>query len=206
LKRDRTVVILVGGKSNRMGFDKANLAIMHETLLEFNIRRYAEYFPNIILSYAEPAPYNFPCVTSVYDEYLGKGPMAGLHSALKNTNSEHVFLTAVDMPFSSPKLAAWLYDGICDAPARVLKYRNFLEPLFGVYSRNTLGKIKTRLEKDENSIYKFIESIDARIVDEQEWRAVYPCPPENLFFNINTPDDYATALSAISHLGLKLYS
>ena len=184
-----------------MGVDKADLPAPRGSMLGFILRRYAEVFSTVILSCDRPGRYDFPGVEQVYDEYPDKGPMAGLHAVFSKTDAARVFLAAVDLPFSSPRLAAWLYDGLGDAPARVLSCGGFIQTLYSVFSRELLGQIDRCLRDDETSLIHFINSIGAEVLDAGALTDVYPYPPEELFLNINSPDDYARARHLFQYYG-----
>ena len=178
-----------------MGVDKALLPVMRETMLSFIVRRYSTAFSDIILSCDKPGRYDIPGTRQVYDSYPASGPMAGLLAAFAATDAEHVFLTAVDMPFSSPELAAWLYDEIGSAPVRLFRYRNFLEPLYGMYSRRLVSKIEQCLQHNQNSLRHIIDPLEADILEACEQDHSF----SEIFTNINTFDDYQRALPRFQH-------
>lgn len=102
---EKTVVILAGGASSRMGRDKAKLPYGDKTLLEHIIESYSKYFSRVIISVDRLHRFNIPNVSQVVDEYKNSGPLAGIHAVFNQTDVEEFFLTAVDIPFGEPELA-----------------------------------------------------------------------------------------------------
>ena len=184
-----------------MGVEKADLPVMRGTMLGFILGRYRQAFSRVILSCDKPRAFDFPDVTQVADEYPDGGPMSGLHAAFCKSDAAHIFLTAVDMPFSSPKLAAWLYDGIGGASGRALSHKGFIQPIFSVFSRSVLPEMERCLRAGKTSLYRFIQSIDAEILEAEALAARHPYAPEDLFFNINNPADYENALPLFKYYG-----
>src|SRR3954469_4803909 len=101
-------IILSGGKSSRMGTNKALLKINEKT----NIKRITDtlkvLFNDIILVTNDPEDYQFLGVKMVSDHYPGQGPLAGVHAGLLASPHETNFVVACDMPFVSVGLAELL--------------------------------------------------------------------------------------------------
>src|SRR3954453_3010010 len=98
-------IILSGGKSSRMGTNKALLKINEKT----NIERIADTlklsFNDIILVTNHPEDYQFLGLKMVSDYYPDKGPLAGVHAGLLSSTYDTNFIVACDMPFVSGELA-----------------------------------------------------------------------------------------------------
>ena len=96
---DITGVILVGGKSRRMGRDKAFLQIVGKTLFERVLEIFRESFDRIVLvgDRAERfAAYDLPVLPDIYPG----SALGGLYTALYHAETEYIFVSSCDLPFS----------------------------------------------------------------------------------------------------------
>ena len=102
-----TVQIMLGGRSTRMGRDKALVELGGRTLLDRALDRWREYGAGVQLSVGNPerramAPKGMPAVADFYPD---RGPLGGLHAGLRTCPTPLLLLTAVDCPFLTPALA-----------------------------------------------------------------------------------------------------
>ena len=100
------LVILCGGKSTRIGTDKALLPFGDCCLIEYLVRKFQPDFPKIYLSVQQKNDYahlNLP-VTTIGDIYGNAGPLSGIFSALSMISEERAFFISVDTPFVEPAL------------------------------------------------------------------------------------------------------
>ena len=181
-------LILCGGRSSRMGTDKAALPMDGGTLLE----RAAAFWtarPEIgaVLA-AVGAPEHglvLPAdVTPVYDAFPGGGPMAGLHAAFAGSDADALYVSAVDMPFLTPEALPPMPKG--DAAVYVRNGRP--DPLFGVYRRSCLPALTAALERGQRKMSVLLDAL----------RTEYHELPEGssaVLENLNTRADYLRALA-----------
>ena len=103
---DCTAVLLCGGKSSRMGFDKALLKIQGQYVILQTAEKLMELFEEVILvtNDSQKFPKAFRKCTIIQDMYLGKGPLGGIVTAMNYTQKAEVFVIACDIPTFSPKL------------------------------------------------------------------------------------------------------
>ena len=144
-------VILAGGRSSRMGRDKAELPLGGETFLARLIREYTPGFP-VYVSVGEAG--RFPCdgAKELVDRHPGMGPLAGLEAAFVGTDADAVFLTATDLPFGTLELAQRLLDMLGDADACVIRRSDGnMEPAFGVYRRSCLPAVQRLLAENRRA-------------------------------------------------------
>ena len=182
-----TVVILAGGQSRRMGRDKLQLTLGGETLLARALRRYAEVFPRVLVSVAGPEKYPELGEKRVFDRWPGAGPLAGLQAGLL-ASGEDVFLTAADMPFSSPEKALMLSSLCGEAEACVLTDgAGRWEPLFGFYRLSVLPRAEALLSSGKRSMGALLASVKLREVRPAE---LGEGPDSLLTRNVNNPEDY----------------
>jgi len=179
-------VIFAGGRSTRMGQDKALLPFGgYRTLAEYQYRRLQPLFGQVFLSSKRAKfPFDAPVIFDRDGEH--SSPMVALASVLAESDSESVFVLSVDMPFVDAILIARLYDAFTDEPeSRIAIARSSqgLEPLCAVYHRSILPEVEALLIEDEHRMHALIAKL--------EHTEVF-CDREAVFANLNTPQDYAT--------------
>ena len=187
----RAGYILTGGKSSRMGADKAFLDFGSRTLLERAIAVVYETSPNLSIV-GDPA--KFAAYGSVIaDLYPGCGPLAGIHGALLHSSAELNLMLAVDMPFVSRELLDFLFAAANETDAIVVVPRTArgFQPLCAVYRRAFASTAEEALLAGNYKIDAVFSGVAVRVIEEGELaRAGFS---EGIFFNVNTPDDLRTA-------------
>ncbi len=186
-QRSRMGFILTGGKSSRMGADKALLEFNGQTLLA----RAVEALRGASLDFAivgDPEKYaGYGDV--VQDVFVGCGPLAGIHAALQHSPAELNLVLAVDMPFVSSALIQFLLDvaGNCGAVVTVPRAGRGFQPLCAVYRRDFAAFAEEALRAGKYKIDALFAVTSVRIVEESEFAAAGF--DERNFFNVNTPED-----------------
>jgi len=191
-----TAIVLAGGKSSRLGIDKAFLRFNNRYLIEIVICKLVDFFDQIIVvandnieKYNEII--NNPKIIIKDDLIKGKGPLGGIHTGLKTAKSEYCFVLACDMPFVNADLIRHML-GFNGFDAVVPMVDNFIEPLCAVYSKNNLELIKEQIERDDLKLLNFINRIKKiRYIEKVE---IEKFDKERLcFFNVNDKDDLEKA-------------
>jgi molybdopterin-guanine dinucleotide biosynthesis protein A len=187
----RMAFLLAGGKSSRMGADKAFLEFRGRTLLERALAVLGRVCPSVAIV---GDPIRFSSYGSVIEDlYPGCGPLAGIHAALARSSAELNLMLAVDMPFVSEELLAYLFSAAEESGAVVTvpRTRKGLQPLCAVYRREFTNVADLALQKGHYKIDALFPGLSIRIVEEAELeKAGFS---ERNFFNINTPEDERTA-------------
>ena len=185
-----TSIILAGGKSSRLGRNKAVQVIEGKSLIQRVVDRLASLSTEIIIATAHGEA--IPCssavrIKTVADIYPEKGPLGGIHSGLTASFSPRAIVVSCDTPFLSVDLLEYMTQ-ICPVFDIVVpRIKDKLEPLCAVYSRNCLAPIQELLEQDERQIRKLFSMVKVKYVEEDE---INRFDPEHLsFFNINSQDD-----------------
>ncbi len=183
-----TVVILAGGESRRMGRDKLRLTLEGEALLDRALRRWEAVFPRVLVSVGNPDRYPWLGDRRVPDLHPGQGPMAGLEAGLLRAG-EPVFLTAADMPFSSPAAALKIYR-LCPREAEVCVLTDGegrWEPLFGLYKPDVLPLIRELLDSGRRSMGILLDRSRVKILKPADLEETWD---DRLLLNLNEPGDY----------------
>jgi len=186
-----TGFVLAGGKSTRMGRDKAALSLHGRTLLETAVAAAQAVAGEVfILGSAELYGSYGPTIPDIFP---GCGPLGGIHAALSNTKTRFNLVIAVDTPFLSPGLLRYIVE-------RALASRNVVtapeidsypQPLCAVYSRSFLPIAERALRQGDYKITPLFPSEATLLIAEAEL-AEFAFTAE-MFENLNTPEDLERA-------------
>jgi molybdenum cofactor guanylyltransferase len=185
--RSRAGFILAGGKSTRMGADKAFVDFGGQTLLERALTVIGAACDRVTIV-GDPAKFE-KYGPVVADMFPGCGPLAGIHTALTHSPAELNLMLAVDMPFVSRELLAFLWataesgDAIITVPI----VGKGLQPLCAVYRRDFAPVAEEALRAEKYKIDAAFSKVSIRAIDKDELRAAGFS--EQSFFNVNTPQD-----------------
>lgn len=185
-------IILAGGQSVRMGQDKTLMTYNNETLVEHTIKEMQKVADEIIIASNDRNKYNLPGLIEVPDIFPAMGPLGGMHAGLTAAKNNYAFVVSCDMPLFSSKLASFLLERRQEYDVVVPELRDYLEPLCAVYSRNCLGAIEKCLRADIKQVFQFYPDVKVLKVSGQELSNLGKA--EELFFNLNTPEDYQVLL------------
>jgi molybdopterin-guanine dinucleotide biosynthesis protein A len=194
-----TGAVMAGGRSSRLGRDKALLTINGETLLVRAVRTLHSVTAEQIVVGPPDRATQAGGVRAVPDEYPGSGPLGGIYSALRAASHEYLLVVACDMPFLNPALLAHL---LTLAPAHDVvlpRLQGRGEQLHAVYRRTCLDPIRRQIERGDYKIDRFFAEVDVRDVDEDELRRYDP--DLHSLRNVNTADDWAEAQRLLSRGG-----
>ena len=179
-------VILAGGASKRMGRCKALLPVDGQTMLE-RTRALLTDFDEILLSANDPAlASDLPRVT---DRRPDSGPLAGLHAALCRTRKRALLCLPCDLPNLSPAVPKLLLQTMPEE-AEVLICRDStgrLHPLCGIYRTSVLPVLEACLRQGQHRVMDFVTRLPYACAD------TGGIVPDEVFFNMNTPEDYRLA-------------
>lgn len=203
-----TGVILAGGKSRRMGENKALLQLEGDSLIGHVIRRMRLVTDELILITNSPAAYTHLDLPMYEDIVLNTGALGGIYTGLTYASHDVVLCVACDSPFLEPKLLTYLISvlGAYDAampytreevgvknPSHSGAARITLQTLCAAYSKRCLPIIAGMLEASELRVHALQEWANIKCIPPDVWQA---SDPEGLsFFNINTPEDFDRATS-----------
>ncbi len=183
-----TAFVLAGGRSTRMGRDKAFLEIDGETLIARVLKLARAVAPGVhIIGDAKKfAPWG----EVVEDIYPGHGPLAGIHAALAGTKTDLNLIVPIDMPFLSETFLTFLIERGRASSAIVIVPRSEgrLHPLCAVYRKEFAEFAKRSLEANRNRIDALYSDVETQVVEESEIIAQGFSP--SLFRNLNTPRDW----------------
>ena len=182
-------VIFAGGKSSRMGRDKATLPFGGcDTLAQFQYRRLKKIFSEVYIG-TKTKKFDFDAPL-ILDRYAASSPMAGLVSAFETLGkADALFVLSVDAPFVDERIISTLLNANDAADAVIARCCQKAQPLCGLYRRSTLPRAKATLEADKHKMGILLEELDTHYVDFEEREA---------FLNLNRPEEYEAALKLIA--------
>jgi molybdopterin-guanine dinucleotide biosynthesis protein A len=191
---DVSVAIMAGGKSSRMGTDKAFVTLQGRTLIAHLLERVAGIGQRETFLVANhPADYAHLGLPMFTDVLPGKGSLGGIYTAIQVSQSAYTLVLAVDMPLVRPALLRYMVS-LCEGDAHdviVPRVGGHLEGLHAIYGRRCLDPIRQQLDADRLKVIGFYDAVRVRLVDEPEHRRFDP--DGGSFFNVNTPADLAEA-------------
>lgn len=183
-----TGVILAGGHSSRMGSNKALLPYKGGLFIEAIHRQLSALFPEVLLITNTPEQYDFLPCKKFGDIYRDMGALAGLHSGLHHSSTEHVFAVACDMPWLNDTLIRHLASRRHKGDLVIPEGEMGLEPLHAIYSKECLTHMEASLQSNRRRIISFFENVRPEIVPRAQVNSLDPGYLS--FSNINTQDDY----------------
>mgnify|MGYP002623414654 CR=1 FL=1 len=190
----RGAVILTGGRSTRMGRDKAWLPFDGERLLARVARTLLECVRDVVVV-ARPGQELPPLpatVRVVRDDVPDQGPVGGLVPGLRASRAQHVFATSCDVPFLQPALVERLFDLAEGTDVAVAETGGFTHPLCAVYARRVLPELERLLAAGRLRPVHLYDGVETVRVNEGPLRQVDPGLVS--LVNVNTPEAYDEAL------------
>lgn len=190
-------VILAGGKSSRMGMDKALVEYNGETFIS-RLTRELSWFPERFIARGDQEPFDETIVSGwhvIPDITPDHGPLGGLHAALSVCETEALFVVTCDMPLIKSSLVkklgeCWEESKEKDTKEKDTKEKDAKEkdakgmdavivvgpdgrihPLFGIYRSSVLPILEEQLMAGKNRVMDFLQRLQVRFVtieDESE--------------------------------------
>ena len=188
-----SAIVLCGGRSRRLGRDKASLPFGNETLLARVVRLVGEVADDVVLVAREGQELP-PGYEAARDPAEGLGPLAGIAVGLGAVRGERALVVACDMPLLRAGLARRLFELSGGVEACVPVVGGYPVPTCAVYARSTAARARELLALRERRPRAFLDGVRTRYVAEAELRDV---DPELLsFLDCDDEESYRKALRA----------
>jgi molybdenum cofactor guanylyltransferase len=182
-----TGLILAGGRSSRMGVDKAMLEFEGEPLLARIAARLGAVCEEILVASGDGSRLAAFGLSQVADVLPDSGPLGGLIAGLERAGHPLVAAVAVDMPFVSAALLAAMASMRRAEDALVPVSADGSEPLHAVYARSAAGTLRSALAAGTLSLRRAIGSLDVTYVDQDVTGRLDPTG--RFAWNLNEPGD-----------------
>lgn len=179
--------VVAGGRSERMGRDKALLPFGSTTLLDHAVARLRSVCGEVRILCGPERRYEGRGAAVVVDVIRDAGPLGGVASGLDSLGEGTGLFLAVDLPDVPEELLAHLLTLAPGWDAVVPVHSAGEEPLCAVYKLACLEPIRRRLEIGQLKMTSFWPGARVRTVDEAEIRAFGD--PRRVFRNVNRPED-----------------
>lgn len=188
---DISAFILAGGKSTRMGTDKALVLLEGRTLLARMLTLARQLTSNVHII-GDPAKF-MPFAPTIEDIFPGCGPLGGIHAALRSSRKDLNVILAVDVPFVSLALLDYLTSRATSSEASVTLARaaGGLQPLCAVYRRSFADAAENALRAGNYKIDTLFTPASTQVIEEAELAASGFSP--RIFRNLNTFEELAEA-------------
>jgi len=185
--------ILAGGKSERMGRNKAFLDINGVTFLELVNKSLKNIFEHVYIVTKKDGISGYNNI--IFDSLTQYSPLSGIYTALMHTDKDTVFIKACDNPIISEPMIMEMFGYALKYDIVVPKTFDGFHPLFAFYSKKTLPLIQEMVMQNNFKIISLYEKVNVKFYEEKD---IKKFDPELITLkNINTPDEYQKFKSII---------
>ena len=189
-------VLFAGGKSSRMGENKARMPFGDaESLAKYQYERLQEIFTRVYISAKDASQFDdFDAI--VIEDFIAKdiyAPTAGFVNLFKQLKAENaVFVLSVDTPFVSK----WIIEKLLAVPTKdfdaiIVRTPAGIHPLCGIYTRSLEKSMLEMIENDDHKLGKLLGKSNVYYIDIDD---------EDALMNINTQEEYQKALKKLSSI------
>jgi molybdopterin-guanine dinucleotide biosynthesis protein A len=188
-----SVVVLAGGRSSRLGRDKAFLPLAGRPLVVHTATNLASLSDDLVIvanDLERFEPLALPA-RLVPDEVAGQGSLMGIYSGLRAARHASALVVACDMPFLSLPLLRYMLSLAGDHDVVIPRLQGLVEPLHAVYGRSCLPFMGQALDQGRRQITTFFDQVRVRFVEEDEIDRFDPL--HRTFLNVNTLEDWEQA-------------
>ena len=190
--------VTAGGRSSRMGTDKAWLELGGRTMIERVIAALKPVTASVAVIASSPE-YERLGLPVYADTNTGIGPLEAIRTALRNARAPRVLLVGCDLPFVTPELFSFLLSIEGDYQAIVPVSRDErLEPLCAVYSADALESVTRLIESGGRKVSLLFKQARTRLVPFDDMGHL--AGSELFFENINTREQYLRAVEIFREL------
>lgn len=217
---DVTGIIVAGGRSSRMGQDKALLQLGGVTVLERIAAVLGQVAKRVITVTRDTQQYRELGLETTTDLYPGLGPLSGIHAGLSASKTEWGIVVACDMPLVQPEIlhallahatnwtaveettseqrqqAPWAGNGLLPQPKKsalqavIASVDGRIHPLLGIYHRSVLPSAEHCLRSGRLRLIDWLDSLNVHYETAGGWTDVSLDMWKQAVFNMNDQQDY----------------
>lgn len=195
---DLEAYILIGGRSSRLGRDKAAADLGGQTLAGRAFETVSEALPNSRVTFvaANEAQFAIQAIVAggrfIFDTIEGRGPLGGLHAALSDSQAEWIFVMACDYPFISVEFIRLLMENDRSGFGAVVptQFDGRMQPLTALYRTETTRPVVQEIidrPRVPPPLHEIVKELKPLVVRPDDYRHL---PGSQRFFtNVNTDAD-----------------
>ncbi|MGW9527836.1 molybdenum cofactor guanylyltransferase [Paenibacillus terrae] len=197
-----TGIIVAGGRSSRMGQDKAMLQLGGVTVLERISAVLGQVVQRVIVVARDPQQYRRFGLEMTTDLYPGLGPLSGIHAGLSASNTEWGIVVACDMPFVQPEVLRALIAHTTESAlqAVITSVDGRIHPLLGMYHRSVLPSAEQCLRNGRLRLIDWLDLLNVRYATVDDWPGASLEMWQQAVFNMNNPQDYQLTVNQLEHI------
>ncbi len=185
-------IIFAGGKSSRMGEDKALLPFGDSpTLTQFQLDKLQKIFKDVYISCKDSSKFNFEA-NFIYDIPTKStyAPTTGFLAIYEKLQVDRFFVISVDTPLiSKDEILQILKHDSIKSDATIAKTNFGMHPMFGIYHRSLLPSFEKMFHEDNHKLGYLLKNSNTSFVNFSN---------EDSFLNLNNQDDYKKALTLVN--------
>jgi len=176
-------ILLAGGKSSRMGQDKAFMMYGEKFLFEYSLSVLKHFSLDIIVSSSNPF-FNNPDFRRIEDEIPNLGPIGGILSCLKQIKNPLAIILPCDLPLINENIIELLIQNFFGYDISIaLNHENRPEPLIGIYSSSIIPFLEKSIALKKYKIQELFSAVKTNFTS-------FPDLSSETFRNVNSPDDF----------------
>ena len=206
----KSAVILAGGQSSRMKFDKQCIVIDNKRLIFEVAKKLEKHFEDIIIVTNKKQYYKNCKYKLVSDEVPNMGPLAGIAVGLEESISDYVYIIACDMPNIDDNYISYMKKKIRkdlkseeNIDVYICKVNDRLELFQGFYKKELAEEINYYLVNgSRKSVISFLERNNKKVkyIEDEEFRKIDST--KDIFVNLNTKEDLNIYQNQIKNHGI----
>lgn len=180
IKPGISAAVLAGGRSSRLGQNKAFLKIKGATIIQWVLKTVSQFVSQVRIITNSPEEYQHLGIETVSDIRPGCGPLSGIHTALSISPTEYVLVVSCDIPLISPEHIRPLLKQYPGTDITIYKHKRF-EPLCAIYRRTCIDALEELIDHGEYRIIDLFPTLNVNVIRIDD---------EECFRSINTEEDY----------------
>ena len=180
-----SVGILAGGKSSRMGQNKALMEFQNETMIGRILRQFSDC-SEVLVSASSHGLYEAEGIRVVYDEIKEIGPIEGIRQLVSASGEEYIFICAADMPFVNADIAKYIAEFISsDYDCYVVADEDRVHPLCAIYSKKILPVIEELIREGKYKLMELLNRVRTKYISLEHTDF-----DRRVLRNVNTKDEF----------------
>jgi molybdopterin-guanine dinucleotide biosynthesis protein A len=188
-----SAALMAGGKSTRMGQDKAWIELDGEPLIA-RVAGVLKQVADEVIIVANDPRYAALGLRVVPDRFPDGGALGGIATGVSAATHDRVLVAACDMPFLSVEVWRVLLDHRYEADVVIPKVANEFETMHALYTKACVAPMERALAAGKMRVISFFDEVRVQTIAERELRVADPTLRS--FTNVNTPEELASALRA----------